>query len=112
MRLIAFFLLSVAAVPSWAQETLPERFFIECKQMDWSVHILLFVDRTKGKISMKIPILLEETLHEDDDSLYFMKSGSKNYFNKWNRDFRFNYSSLAGKNCEILDPESRNPIFK
>ena len=112
MRMLLLTLMSIVALTAFAQKTLPERFFIECKPKDWSAHILLFVDRTEGKISMKIPILLEEKLQEDADSLYFIKSNSKNYFNKWDGTFKFDYASLGGSNCKILDPDSRQPLFK
>mgnify|MGYP006165702679 FL=1 len=112
MRWFLILVLTVAAVSAPAQNALPDKFFIECTKSLWGQKLLVLVDKTTSMMSFKTPKLFEMQFEEDADSLYFIKSGKKNYFSKWNSIFSLPMSTENYSGCEVLEPDSRKPLFK
>ena len=110
MKFCLPFMLAFAAAtsPLFAQQQLPDRFFLECKS-DYNGDTLVLVDRTKKTFFIKIPFLDERKFKDTPDGLI----GDGAYpiiLNKWDGSFR--HLSSTYRTCEYLDPDSRQPLFK
>ena len=112
MRWFSILVLTVAAASAPARNALPDKFFIECTSGSGSA-LLVFVDKTTSMMSFKTPWLLERQFEEDADKLFFYeRNGDINYFSKWDGSFEFDHYSSWYPSCEVLDPDSRKPLFK
>jgi len=104
MRCTSLLAFLVFGVPCWAQQELPEQFFIECKNGE----VLILVDRKELRFDMKKPAINDSSLVENDDSL--RGGGSRGmtpaYFNKWTGFYG------SHNDCEVLDADDRKPLFK
>ena len=112
MRWILVAIMAFAAAPVFATETLPDKFFIECPKSGYYHRLLFLVDKQARTMAFKTPQLYTAKFVEDADSLYFMQNDqTKFYFNKWDKSFCGGQYGCQ-RNCEILDPDSRQPLFK
>jgi len=112
VRWILVVIMAFAAAPVFATETLPDKFFIECPENTFEYRLLILVDKQARTMAFKTPRLYTEKFVEDADSLYFMRNNTKKYyFNKWDKSFCGGEYGCQ-RNCEILDPDSRQPLFK
>ena len=114
MRWILVVIMAFAAAPVFATETLSDKFFIECPQSTWDHRLLILVDKQAKTMAFKTPKLYTEKFVEDADSFYFMRNDTKYYFNKWDKSFCKGSEGIyeCQRDCEILDPDSRQPLFK
>jgi len=106
MKFCLPFMLAFAASSAFAQQELPERFFVECYNGEY----LVLVDRQKSIFSHKKPYFKERNTVETDDVIRAVNSPFTVQFNKWTGYFRDSYDHF--KDCQILDPNSRQPLFK
>ena len=111
MRWILVVIMAFAAAPVFATETLPDKFFIECPESIGVLRLLILVDKQARTMALKTPNLYTEKFVEDADSFYYMRNDTKYYFNKWDKSFCGGQYGCQ-RNCEILDPDSRQPLFK
>ena len=99
-------ILAVAASPAFAQQKLPFEFFLECDGSEKGELLVL----VKGNMFFfKKPILKFDTFENNSDAL---TTGGfyPSLFNKWNSTFV--HDEIRYDNCVILDPDSRQPLFK
>ena len=99
-------MLAFAATSAFAQQELPERFFVECYNGEY----LVLVDRQKSIFSHKKPYLKERNTVETDGVIRAVNSPFMVQFNKWTGYFKDSYNHF--KDCQILDPNSSQPLFK
>ena len=83
-------------------------FFVECDKE----RILVLVDRKQQVFELKLPFLKNVLTEENSDRI--AEISDKGYhemqFNKWNGAFSF--GSHQWDDCQMLDPDSRQPLFK
>ena len=108
MKFCLPFILAFAASSAFAQQELPDRFFVECKS-DYDSDVLVLVDRTKKTFFIKTPFLREHKFRDTSDGL-IGDGAYPTILNKW--DGSLQYLSSTYRNCEFLDVDSRQPLFK
>ena len=106
MKFCLPFMLAFVASSAFAQQELPKRFFVECHNGEY----LVLVDRQKSIFSHKKPYFKERETVETDDVISALKMLTPVQFNKWTGYFKDGYNQF--KDCKILDPDSRQPLFK
>ena len=106
MRYLLAFIVAAAASPLFAQQQLPDKFYLECYNGEY----LVLVDRQKNIFSHKKPYFQERQTVETEDAIVAQKTIMAVQFNKWTGYFK-DYSDEF-KDCQILDPNSRQPLFK
>ena len=108
MKYAFAFIVAAAASPLFAQQQLPDRFFLDCKS-DFNGDTLVLVDRIKKTFFIKIPFLKEKKFRDTPDGL-ISDGAYPAILNKWDGSFRHLGSTYY--TCEYLDPDSRQPMFK
>ena len=108
-RILTALALSIAlASPANAQLELPDRFFIECDK-SFSSNVLILADRNEKKFFIKLPYLREEEFKDTLDGLE-TEGTFRTVFNKWDGSLLWDMELY--RDCKILDPESRQPLFR
>ena len=108
MRWILTVITLVVCQTANAQQTLPDRFFVECKKIYHS-DVLVLVDRTKKTFFIKTPFLSEIKFKDTPDGL-ISDEMVRTILNKW--DGSFEYLSSTYRDCKFLDVDSREPLFE
>jgi len=107
MRLSIAFVFAAATSPLLAQQQLPDRFFLECKS--WQ-DVLVLVDRKASMFYFKKPRIKEIPFIDTPDALINKDGTFNDIFSKWDGSFQTGMDTY--RDCQILDPDSRQPLFK
>jgi hypothetical protein len=107
MRYLLAFITAAAASPLFAQQELPDRFFLECKS--WQ-DVLVLVDRKTSIFYFKKPRIQEMPFTDTPDALINNDGSLPDIFSKWDGSFQTGMNTY--RDCQILDPDSRQPLFK
>jgi len=107
MKFCLPFILAFAASSAFAQQELPDRFFLECKS--WR-DVLVLVDRKTSMFYFKKPSIKEIPFIETPDALINNDGTLADIFSKWDGSFQTGMDMY--RDCQILEPDSRQPLFK
>ena len=107
MRYLLAFIVAAAASPLFAQKELPDKFFLECKS--WQ-DVLVLVDREASTFYFKLPRIKEIPFIETPDALINKDGTLNDIFSKWDGSLQTGMDHY--RDCQILDQNSRQPLFK